>query len=163
MQDQKTWNAVLKHLSGEETKEENAQFMIWMNETEENKTLFRKIKTIWEKPFYEEEYPGFFQKFTPKKIKGFIVNQALGNFVGFVVGLSVTRMFTHHIIERRSIHNLFGLAGRKKIVVNDVPHWVQWTLSVIAGFIALELINHLFASKKHIKVWNYLKGLVNTK
>ncbi len=67
------------------------------------------------------------------------------------------RVYQAYVLEKRGVNNLFGLAGRKKVVVNDVPEWLQWSLSVIAGFIALEFINYMIQKKKHILVWNYIK------
>ena len=61
------------------------------------------------------------------------------------------------------MHNLFGLAGRKKVIVNDTPEWLQWALSVIIGFIALEFVNFFIETKKHHATWQFLKRLVKTK
>lgn len=90
-----------------------------------------------------------------------VISKTLGNLVGFAVGLLISNSFTHYVTERRSVKNLFGLAGRKKIVVNEIPEWVQYGLSIVLGFIVLELINYFFESKKHIFVWNYLKSKIN--
>lgn len=49
-----------------------------------------------------------------------------------------------------------GLTGRKKVVVNDAPEWLQGLLSIIIGFIALELVNYFFQTKKHLVVRDYL-------
>ena len=79
-----------------------------------------------------------------------------------MIALSVTRIFSHYVTERRNIHNLFGLAGRKKIVVNDTPEWLQLALSAIVGFIVLEFVNYLIQARQHILAWNYLKKRLTT-
>jgi hypothetical protein len=75
--------------------------------------------------------------------------------------LLVSNSFTHYVTERRSIKNLFGLAGRKKVVVNDMPEWFQYGVSLLLGFLVLEVINHFFESKKHILVWNFIKAKIH--
>jgi len=74
------------------------------------------------------------------------------------VGLWVSNTFTHYVKEKRSVKNLFGVLGRKEKVVNDIPEWAQFCMSVILGFIALELINYFFQSKSHLKIWNYINA-----
>ena len=56
-------------------------------------------------------------------------------------------MFTHSMLEKRGIKNLCGLAGRKKISVNEIPEWLQNGIAILVGFITLELINHFFKPK----------------
>jgi hypothetical protein len=50
-----------------------------------------------------------------------VIQKTIGNLVGFAIALLVSNSFTHYVTERRSIKNLFGLAGRKKVIVNDMP------------------------------------------
>jgi hypothetical protein len=163
MREIKTWNIISKHISGEETLEEKDVFFEWLNENESNKVLFNKINSNWEKSCAEEKPQKFLRKFTKKKIKTFIVNQALGNFIGFVVGVSVTHLFSHYTRERKGINNLFGLMKRKQIEVDLIPHWAQWTLSVVAGFIVLELINHIIQTKQYMLPFKYVKKQFNSK
>jgi hypothetical protein len=165
MQEQKTWKMLLKHLGGEDSIEEKELFSKWLNKTESNKALFDKIKVLWD----EEEDAGdsdkqntsitFWGRFTKKKIKGFILNQAVGNLIGFMTGMWATAMFSHYVLEKRSLKNLFGLTGRKRIVVNEIPEWLQSGIAILVGFIVLELINHFFQTKKHLVVWRYMEGL----
>ena len=157
MDNKQVFTAISKHLSGEETPEERTAFLFWLNEKEENSILFEKAKALWNRELTEEQHKPFLKKFNRETIKDFVINQALGNFVGFIVGMSVTHMFSHYVLEKRSFKNLFGLAGRKKVQVNDIPEWLQWTISAIIGWIALEYVNHLIQTKKHILAWNYIK------
>lgn len=149
--------SIIKSLSGFHNAEEREAFLKWRGESESNDTYYHKVKELWNQP--KEKATSFLGKFTPKKIKWFVVNQALGNLIGFIIGLSVTHFFSHYVIEKRGVNNLFGLAGRKKVIVNDTPEWLQWTLSVIIGFIALEFVNHFIETKKHHIMWQFLKGI----
>lgn len=162
MQESQINASILKHLSGEETREEGIAFLEWCTSSEENKRRFARFKTIWELPL-EDEPITFRGKFTLQKIKTFIVNRTIGHFIGFAIGLSVTRFFTHSVLEKRNVHNLFGIVKRKEIIVNDMPDWLQSTLAIVLGYITLEFINYLFETKKHIMVWEFLKKVFHEK
>lgn len=167
MQDPKIWNMISNELSEQGTAREKANFDIWINENEANKILFEKLKSVWnEKGISLEtatESLTFRSRFTGQKIKNFILNQALGNFVGFMVGLWVTASFSHYVLEKRGIKNLFGLAKREKVAVKEIPEWLQSGIAILIGFITLELINHFFQTRKHIFVWRYLKKIFTNK
>ena len=163
MQEQKIWKMLLTHLDGEDSIEEKELFSKWLNENDQNKALFYKVKTLWDdkdtidESLKKSAMPTFLDRFTKQKIKNFILEQAIGNLIGFVVGMWVTAMFSHYVLEKRGIKNLFGLAGRKKIAVNEIPEWLQGGIAILVGFIALELINHFFQTKKHVIIWEYFK------
>jgi hypothetical protein len=152
MQDPKILILISNHLSSNQSVEEKEVFLAWLNESKKNQTLFNEIKRTW-----KEEPLSFREKLTKENIIDIFIQQILGNLVGFAVGLWVTNTFTHYVTEKRSLKNLFGMAGRKKIVVNETPEWVQYSLSFILGFIALELINYFFQTKKHLLIWNFTK------
>lgn len=169
MQDPLIWNMVTRHLTKEETPEEAEKFSIWLDQSLANKELFNKMKDVWENkatlvgsPVTEPTIT-FLGRFSPQKMKDFVLKQALGNLVGFTIGMWVTTSFSHYVVERRNIKNLFGLAGRKKVAVNDIPEWLQKGIAILAGFIVLEIINHFFQTKKHIAVWVYIKEKLYTK
>ena len=165
MQEQKTWEMLLKHLRGEDSNEEEEIFSQWLNKNEKNKEFFYKVKLLWydencnAESFNENTSPTFLGRFTKQKIKDFMLKQAVGNLIGFVIGMWVTTLFSHYVLEKRGLRNLFGLTGRKKIVVNEIPEWLQSGIAILVGFIVLELINHFFQTKKHLIVWGYIKGL----
>lgn len=157
MQKSETYISIIKNLSGEQTSEEQAAFIKWRQESEFNNDFYYKVKALWDQP----DNKTFFGKFTAKKIKGFLFNQAIGNFIGFVIAFSVTRYFTHYEVERRSVKNLFGLAGRKKEIVHEMPEWLQWSLSIIVGYLVLEFVNHFIETKKHKIIYRYFKNNTN--
>ena len=115
--------------------------------------FFHAMKVFNFMPFLNKEWEA-------KKIKEFILKQALGNLIGFIVGMWVTALFSHRVLERKGFHNLFGLAGRRKVVVNEIPEWLQNGIAIIVGFIVLELINHFFQTKQHIAAWRCFKRLL---
>ena len=93
----------------------------------------------------------FAQKtFTKEKLKHFFVSATLGNFIGFLVGTLITSLLTYNSIERRAVTNLFGVLPRKKIVVHFLPEWLEWTFSLILGFLAMEFVKYLFSEKGHL-------------
>ena len=86
---------------------------------------------------------GFLKEtFTRQKFQGLFVNTALGNFAGYIAGSLVTLAWTHPALERRRISNLFGLLPRKKIVVHVLPHWLEWLLAVVIGFLVMEIVRY---------------------
>jgi len=86
--------------------------------------------------------------FNREKFHGLFINTALGNFAGYVAGSLVTLVSTHQLVERRAIRNLFGVLPRKKIVVHVVPHWLEWLLALIVGFLVMEAVRYLFNHRK---------------
>jgi hypothetical protein len=87
--------------------------------------------------------------FNREKFQGLFITTALGNFVGYVAGSLVTLVSTHYAIERRAIRNLFGILPRKKIVVHVVPHWLEWLLALIVGFLVMEAVRYWFSHRKY--------------
>lgn len=159
MNDPKILVLISKHIEGKEDSEEKLEFENWLSENKANRALFEKIKNTW---LGIEEIPlPFLKRFNRKYLTKVAIQKLLGNLVGFAVAMLVSNSFTHYVTERRNLKNLFGLAGRKKVVVNDMPEWFQYGVSLVLGFIVLELINHFFETKKHILVWNFIKDKIH--
>lgn len=163
MQHTEIWKFLSKNLLEEETSKEKEFFLKWLNESEENKEYFEKVKihfnrlaVLNEQSFKVKAKAHFSEKFSFPRIRKFILEQALGNFTGFVVGMWVVSIFSHTVLEKRSINNLFGIAGRKTVVVNEIPHWTQTGISILIGFIVLELINLFFQTKQHLILWKFI-------
>jgi len=94
--------------------------------------------------------------FTRQKFQGLFVNTALGNFAGYVAGSLVTLASTRHVVEHRGLSNLFGVLHRKKVVVHVLPHWLEWLLALIVGFLVMEAVRYWFNYRKHTA---WLSGL----
>jgi len=95
--------------------------------------------------------------FSRAKFQGFFINTALGNFAGYVAGSLVTLVSTRHAVERRAIGNLFGVLPRKKIVVHVVPHWLEWLLALIVGFLVMEAVRYWFNHRKYAALLSALR------
>jgi Na+/proline symporter len=87
--------------------------------------------------------------FTRQKLQGLFINTALGNFAGYVAGSLVTLACTRHVVERRGLTNLFGALPRKKVVVHVLPHWLEWLLALIVGFLVMEAVRYWFNHRKY--------------
>ena len=167
MQDPKIWKLLSSHLAEDESKEDQELFLKWYNQSDENKAFYNQVKGIWNHSgIIDEEFLKikaswtFRQKFSFSRIKKFILQQALGNLVGFTVGMWVTTTFSHSVLERKSIKNLFGIVKRKNVIVDEIPHWMQVGLSILVGFIVLELINYFFQTRQYMVLWNYIRRKV---
>ena len=167
MQDPEIWHLLSRHLAEDESNEEKDVFLKWFNQSEKNKAYFNKVKGVWdhsetknEESFKYNAPLTFREKFTLPRIRNFVLQQVLGNLIGFVVGMWVTTTFSHNVLERRNIKNLFGIVRRKNVQVNEIPHWLQAGISILIGFIVLELINYFFQTKKYLLLWNYIKRAI---
>lgn len=80
--------------------------------------------------------------FTRQKFQGLFINTALGNFAGYVAGSLVTVAATRSALEGRGIRNLFGLLPRKKVVIHLLPHWLEWLLALMVGFLVMEVVRY---------------------
>jgi hypothetical protein len=95
--------------------------------------------------------------FNGQKFQGLFLNTALGNFAGYVAGSLVTIVSTRHIAERRALRNLFGVLPRKQIVVHMFPHWLEWLLVLIVGFLIMEAVRYWFNHRKYAVLLNALR------
>ena len=87
--------------------------------------------------------------FNRQKFQGLFVNTALGNFAAYVAGALVTLVSTRNTVERRAIANLFGVLPRKKVVVHLLPHWLEWLLALIVGFLVMEAVRYWFHHREY--------------
>ena len=86
---------------------------------------------------------------TRQKLHGLFINSAVGNFAAYVAGSLVTLASTREVFEQRRVRNLFGLLPRKKIVVHTLPHWLEWLLALIVGFLVMEGLRYWFNHRKY--------------
>ena len=95
--------------------------------------------------------------FRKEKLTDFVINEVLGRFIGFMVGMLTAKFFSYEVYEKKGLKNLFGLIKRKKIVVNTTPEWLQWIICALIGYITLELVNYFFRHKLYFDVWEFMK------
>src|SRR5215467_1537385 len=94
---------------------------------------------------------------TREKFQGLFVNTALGNFAGYVAGSLVTLASSRQVVERRGLSNLFGLLPRKKVVVHVLPHWLEWLLALIVGFLVMEAVRYWINHRKYTALMSGLQ------
>ena len=96
------------------------------------------------------------------KFQGLFVNTALGNFAAYVAGSLVTLVSTRHAVERRAITNLFGLLPRKKVVLHVLPHWLEWLLALLVGFLVMEAVRYVLNHRKYVAFLNSSRAETRT-
>ena len=87
---------------------------------------------------------------SPQKLQQLYVKSAISNFVGYAVGSLVTLLTTYQVVERRALKNLFGLLPRHTVVVHRLPEWLEWSLSILLGYLVMELVRYLINSNKYL-------------
>ena len=95
--------------------------------------------------------------FTRQKFQALFINTALGNFAGYVAGSLVTLASTRHLVERRGLSNLFGLLPRRKVVIHVLPHWLEWLLALIVGFLVMEAVRYWINYRKYTALLSGLR------
>ena len=91
--------------------------------------------------------------FTIHKIKHLIIGETIGKFFAFLIGVWSTKLFTYHVLERRNIHNLFGLLHRNQIVVHRTPHWFELLFAAFIGFLLMEIFYYIFQYINQKWIW----------
>ena len=76
----------------------------------------------------------------PRKLALYLYNNFLGNFLGFIIGLSSTKLVAY-FFATRSIKNLWGLTSRKTLVDKQTFSILEWTISILIGFIVFEIFS----------------------
>ena len=76
----------------------------------------------------------------PQKLALYLYNNFLGNFLGFIIGMASTRLVSH-FFATKSIRNLWGLTTRKTLIDKQTFNILEWTISILIGFIVFEIIS----------------------
>ena len=75
-----------------------------------------------------------------QKLTLYLYNNFLGNFLGFIIGMASTRLVSH-FFATKSIRNLWGLTTRKTLIDKQTFHILEWSISILIGFIVFEIIS----------------------
>ncbi|MGX5819821.1 hypothetical protein ACWKWU_16610 [Chitinophaga lutea] len=75
-----------------------------------------------------------------RKLAEYILNNYIGNFIGFVIGMASTRLVSH-FFTTRSIRNLWGLTARKTVVDKHTYTTMEWVIAILIGFIVFEIVS----------------------
>ena len=84
------------------------------------------------------------------KLQQLYVKAALSNFVGYIAGSLVMVLTTYHSVERRALKNLFGILPRRTVVVHVLPEWLEWTLSILLGYLVMEFVRYIISTNKYL-------------
>jgi len=84
-----------------------------------------------------------------QKLQQLYVKAALSNFVGYAVGSLVMVLTTYHSVERRALKNLFGILPRRTEVVHLLPEWLEWTLSILLGYLVMEFVRYILKGNEY--------------
>jgi hypothetical protein len=87
---------------------------------------------------------------TAKDLASYVYNQLKGNFLGFIVGATPSRLVSN-FFETRKVSNLWGLTARKTVVSGQAFHYLEWFCALIVGFIAFEVVKNLLKGKEPSK------------
>jgi hypothetical protein len=89
----------------------------------------------------------FVEKYLSKKVlKAYAYKILTGNLLGFIVGMWATGLVSQ-FFETRSLHNLFGFRSKKTLVDKTTFAWLEWSASVIVGFIVFEIVQKVVMEK----------------
>ena len=89
---------------------------------------------------------------SPRKLQQLYVKSAFSNFVGYAVGSLVTLLTTYQVVERRALKNLFGILPRHTVIVHRLPEWLEWTLSILLGYLVMELVRYIIQNNKYLRL-----------
>ena len=78
-----------------------------------------------------------------RKLALYIYNNFLGNFLGFIVGMASTKLVSN-FFATKSIKNLWGLTTKKTIVDKQTFTVLEWSISILIGFVVFEIISEAF-------------------
>lgn len=81
-----------------------------------------------------------------RKFLEYVYSNYVGNFLGFVIGMISTRLVSH-FYTTRSIKNLWGLAARRTVVDKQTYSAMEWTISIVIGFIVFEIVSKWLKKK----------------
>jgi hypothetical protein len=87
---------------------------------------------------------------SPQKLRQMYVKAAFSTFVGFVAGSLVMMLTTYETLERKALKNLFGILPRKTVVVHRLPEWLEWSLTILVGYLVMELVRYMINNNKHL-------------
>ncbi len=73
-----------------------------------------------------------------KSALSYAFKQLRGNFFAFLSGMSAANLVSM-FFEKRGMANLWGLTARKHVIDKDTFRFLEWTCSLVIGFIAFEV------------------------
>ncbi|MGZ5134133.1 MAG: hypothetical protein ACXWCG_03240 [Flavitalea sp.] len=86
-----------------------------------------------------------------RKLALYLYNKFLGNFLGFIIGIASTKLVAHYFATR-SIRNLWGLTTRKTLLDKQTFSILEWSISIVIGFIVFEIISKGLKKKMEVQM-----------
>ena len=81
-----------------------------------------------------------------KKILYYLYEKLTGTFTGFVIGMTATGLVSR-FFETKRFKNLWGLTAKKKLVDKETFGYLEWTASIIIGFLVFEIFTKVVKKK----------------
>ncbi|MGC3943280.1 MAG: hypothetical protein QM762_01870 [Chryseolinea sp.] len=81
-----------------------------------------------------------------KTILTYLYDQLTGNLMGFLVGMSATKLVSQ-FFETRSFKNLWGITSKKTVVDKSTFANLEWIISIIIGFIVFEIMTKIVKAR----------------
>ena len=75
-----------------------------------------------------------------KETVGYLKGQALGQFIGFYVGISSTGLVSQ-FFETRQLSNLWGILASKPILDEQTFNVLERIVAVVIGFVIFEIVS----------------------
>lgn len=75
-----------------------------------------------------------------KETVGYLKGQALGQFIGFYVGISSTGLVSQ-FFETRQLSNLWGILASKPILDEQTFNVLERIVAVVIGFVVFEIVS----------------------
>lgn len=79
-----------------------------------------------------------------KSIGKFIIEQVLGQAIGYFVGLWAYLVVSEYFVARKA-SNLWGLFSKKQTVSKDEFEWLIFGVSYLLGLCAMLAVNYLIS------------------
>ncbi|MEJ1240565.1 hypothetical protein WBG78_20645 [Chryseolinea sp. T2] len=81
-----------------------------------------------------------------KTILTYLYDQLTGNLMGFLVGMSATKLVSQ-FFETRSFKNLWGITSKKTVVDKSTFANLEWIISILIGFIVFEIMTKVVKAR----------------
>jgi hypothetical protein len=95
-----------------------------------------------------------------QKLALYLYNNFLGNFLGFIIGMASTRLVSH-FFATKGIKNLWGLTAKKTVIDKQTFSILEWSISILIGFVVFEIISKVIKKKMDEKMPSWKEELKN--
>ncbi|MFN3402839.1 MAG: hypothetical protein ACK40G_02015 [Cytophagaceae bacterium] len=79
----------------------------------------------------------------------YLREELTGRLIGFVVGMWTSQLLSG-FFETRGLKNLWGLRAKKTIIDKQTYEILDWTVSIVIGFVVFEIIQRIIKNKHRL-------------